>query len=301
MAAGISGAEFTENDEKLFEKLRELRSIIAKEEKVPPYIVFSDKTLTHMCVVKPRNRKEMLSVSGVGEFKYEKYGERFLQCIREEMMAQGTWKEEWETGEEDKNYGESQENEKGRDRDSAGTYFEDDSFFENDDLYFTDEGDGFDDWTLETALAAWENGSEVKSQPVKETAPPSKPDRPEKPKAKKGKMEFVMTEELAEQLHYSDKTSLSDFVGQINDLRNEDVMKRLTIKAVEQRLLDEGILELKFVNHMAFKRVTAKGEEFGVVAETKISEKGNEYEVFYYTVKAQKRMVEWLMEESKGI
>ena len=78
-------------------------------------------------------------------------------------------------------------------------------------------------------------------------------------------------------------------------------MKRLTIKAVEQRLLDEGILELKFVNHMAFKRVTAKGEEFGVVAETKISEKGNEYEVFYYTVKAQKRMVEWLMEESKGI
>lgn len=301
LAAGISGAEFTENDEKLFEKLRELRSIIAKEEKVPPYIVFSDKTLTHMCVVKPRNRKEMLSVSGVGEFKYEKYGERFLQCIREEMMAQGTWKEEWETGEEDKNYGESQENEKGRDRDSAGTYFEDDSFFENDDLYFTDEGDGFDDWTLETALAAWENGSEVKSQPVKETAPPSKPDRPEKPKAKKGKMEFVMTEELAEQLHYSDKTSLSDFVGQINDLRNEDVMKRLTIKAVEQRLLDEGILELKFVNHMAFKRVTAKGEEFGVVAETKISEKGNEYEVFYYTVKAQKRMVEWLMEESKGI
>lgn len=65
----------------LFEKLRTLRLDIAREEKVPPYIVFSDKTLTHMCVLKPRTKAEMLSVSGVGEFKFEKYGERFLQCI----------------------------------------------------------------------------------------------------------------------------------------------------------------------------------------------------------------------------
>ena len=53
---------------------------------VPSYIVFSDKTLAHMCVLKPEDREKMLSVSGVGEFKYEKYGERFLACIRE-------WKE----------------------------------------------------------------------------------------------------------------------------------------------------------------------------------------------------------------
>ena len=44
---------------------------------VPPYIVFSDKTLTHMCVIKPKTRAEMLTVTGVGEFKFEKYGERF--------------------------------------------------------------------------------------------------------------------------------------------------------------------------------------------------------------------------------
>ena len=55
---------------------------MAKEEKVPPYIVFSDKTLAHMCVVKPKTRQEMLSVSGVGEFKFDKYGERFLACIK---------------------------------------------------------------------------------------------------------------------------------------------------------------------------------------------------------------------------
>ena len=84
-AKGVS-AGMAEADMPLFERLRELRAQTAREEKVPPYIVFSDKTLAHMCVLKPEDREKMLSVSGVGEFKYEKYGERFLACIRE-------WKE----------------------------------------------------------------------------------------------------------------------------------------------------------------------------------------------------------------
>lgn len=82
-AAGLSEAEFGAKEETLFEKLRALRAEIAKEEKVPPYIVFSDKTLTHMCIVKPADKSEMLTVTGVGEFKYEKYGDRFLKCIRD--------------------------------------------------------------------------------------------------------------------------------------------------------------------------------------------------------------------------
>lgn len=79
----LTGREFSEEEEILFERMRALRMEIAKEEKVPPYIVFSDKTLTHMCMVKPKSRTEMLTVSGVGEYKYEKYGERFLACIRQ--------------------------------------------------------------------------------------------------------------------------------------------------------------------------------------------------------------------------
>lgn len=67
----------------MFEKLRSLRAAIAREEKVPPYIVFSDKTLVHMCIVRPSDKEEMLTVTGVGEFKYQKYGERFLECVRE--------------------------------------------------------------------------------------------------------------------------------------------------------------------------------------------------------------------------
>ena len=75
-------AEFTEKEETLFEALRALRREIASEEKVPPYIVFSDKTLTHMCILKPVTEAEMLEVSGVGAYKFEKYGERFLECVR---------------------------------------------------------------------------------------------------------------------------------------------------------------------------------------------------------------------------
>ena len=78
-AAGTG--DLKEEELQLFEKLRMLRTEIAREEKVPPYIVFSDKTLIHMCILKPKTKAEMLKVSGVGEFKYEKYGERFLEVI----------------------------------------------------------------------------------------------------------------------------------------------------------------------------------------------------------------------------
>ena len=66
----------------LFEQLRELRTIIAKEENVPSYIVFADKTLLDMCVKAPLTKDEMLKVAGVGENKYEHYGERFVDAIQ---------------------------------------------------------------------------------------------------------------------------------------------------------------------------------------------------------------------------
>lgn len=67
----------------LFEKLREVRFQLAKEEGMPPYIIASDKTLADMCVKLPFCKEEMLEVSGVGENKYQKYGEAFLTAIRE--------------------------------------------------------------------------------------------------------------------------------------------------------------------------------------------------------------------------
>lgn len=68
---------------RLFDKLRELRLEIAREENMPPYIIFNDRTLIEMAVKVPVSQQEMLSVSGVGENKYIKYGERFIAVIEE--------------------------------------------------------------------------------------------------------------------------------------------------------------------------------------------------------------------------
>lgn len=76
-----AAAMLSEKDLELFETLRVLRREIAGEEKVPPYMIFSDKTLALMSAAHPANLEEMLRISGVGEFKLQKYGERFLQVI----------------------------------------------------------------------------------------------------------------------------------------------------------------------------------------------------------------------------
>lgn len=68
-------------DYALFEELRKLRMEIAKAERIPPYIVFSDKSLRDMSVRKPRTKKAFLEVNGVGEHKCQKYGSRFLEAI----------------------------------------------------------------------------------------------------------------------------------------------------------------------------------------------------------------------------
>ena len=86
----ISGSSNTASDSSslnaakksdLFEALRQLRLQIAREESVPPYIVFTDKTLINMCEKLPQTEAEMLDVSGVGQNKLQKYGQRFLQEI----------------------------------------------------------------------------------------------------------------------------------------------------------------------------------------------------------------------------
>lgn len=65
----------------LFDRLRDLRISIAREQGVPPYIVFNDRTLIDMCTLLPKDKIEMLNISGVGEAKYEKYGIRFIDEI----------------------------------------------------------------------------------------------------------------------------------------------------------------------------------------------------------------------------
>jgi ATP-dependent DNA helicase RecQ len=66
---------------RLFASLKALRSKIAREEKVPPYVVFTDRTLAELAARKPRTPAGLLDVRGVGQAKLDKYGERFLAAI----------------------------------------------------------------------------------------------------------------------------------------------------------------------------------------------------------------------------
>ena len=70
-----------DDEESLFQKLRELRRTIAQEIGKPPYIVFSDKTLRDMARIKPITNAQFLAVNGVGQHKLDLYGQRFMQAI----------------------------------------------------------------------------------------------------------------------------------------------------------------------------------------------------------------------------
>lgn len=68
-------------EDPLFNELKALRKQLAEKEGVPPFVIFSDRTLKDMCEKLPMNEEEFLSVSGVGEFKKDKYGALFVDVI----------------------------------------------------------------------------------------------------------------------------------------------------------------------------------------------------------------------------
>ncbi|MDB5121379.1 MAG: helicase RecQ [Sphingobacteriales bacterium] len=86
--------------EDLFTILRKLRQEFAQKEQVPAYIIFSDATLQAMVNAKPTNQFEMLQVSGVGEHKYHKYGQAFLDAIDDYLETPSSKKRKGDTYQE---------------------------------------------------------------------------------------------------------------------------------------------------------------------------------------------------------
>jgi ATP-dependent DNA helicase RecQ len=69
-------------DARLLDRLRALRTSIAREEHVPAYVVFPDRTLLEMAVRRPKSPRALGEIRGVGPAKIDKYGERFLALVR---------------------------------------------------------------------------------------------------------------------------------------------------------------------------------------------------------------------------
>jgi ATP-dependent DNA helicase RecQ len=76
---------FDDYDAQMYDSLRELRTKIASKKGIPPYIVFSDKTLKDLSSKVPQNKEEMLEVHGIGEVKFERYGKAFLEVLSEKV------------------------------------------------------------------------------------------------------------------------------------------------------------------------------------------------------------------------
>jgi ATP-dependent DNA helicase RecQ len=78
-----------EVNQDLFNSLREVRREISTEEKIPPFVVFSDRTLRELCEAQPLNMDELIQVKGIGEQKREKYGKRILTVIHQYVEENG--------------------------------------------------------------------------------------------------------------------------------------------------------------------------------------------------------------------
>src|SRR5690625_4314283 len=81
--APIPTSEEVDYHERLFNQLRALRKTIADEKNVPPYVLFSDATLRDLCRYIPDSKEDMLQIKGIGERKYEQYGEIFMVAIQD--------------------------------------------------------------------------------------------------------------------------------------------------------------------------------------------------------------------------
>jgi ATP-dependent DNA helicase RecQ len=75
-------ADVAPADEPLWEALRECRRVHAIEHNVPPYVIFHDATLRQMVAERPQTGAALLAISGIGQAKLERYGERFLAVLR---------------------------------------------------------------------------------------------------------------------------------------------------------------------------------------------------------------------------
>jgi len=80
--ASKATADLSEDDLRLFETLREMRKHLAREQGVPPYVIFGDAALLEMSRERPSNEQEFLDITGVGQVKLERYGDTFLEAIR---------------------------------------------------------------------------------------------------------------------------------------------------------------------------------------------------------------------------
>ncbi|MBD5137573.1 MAG: DNA helicase RecQ [Lachnospiraceae bacterium] len=210
----------------LFDRLRELRLTLAKKEGMPPYIVCSDKTLADMCVKQPFTKEEMLNVNGIGENKFNKYGNEFINAVKE----------------------------------------------------FT-EG--------KKQVLSYESLEEHPDNSITNSTKSPK------------KKEFELTPEMAQKVIYSSECQLTKLAAQLNELRDENVMKKTSGAAIQRKLVAESYISEQVYGRYSKYTVLEKGEQMGIQVRTMVSERGTKYDVILLYENAQREIVDKLLNEWK--
>ena len=100
----VKVAKKSNDKNELFEILSDLRKTIASKEKIAPYMVFGDATLISMSNSYPTTADEMLNISGVGQIKYEKYGQEFINVIEKYILDKDIDKNKVQGSKEDEEF-----------------------------------------------------------------------------------------------------------------------------------------------------------------------------------------------------
>ena len=242
----------------LFEKLRGLRLSIAREESVPPYIVFNDKTLIDMCVKLPRDEEELLNVSGVGRNKCEKYGQRFLEGI-EEYLAEHPGSLLSMNVEEEK---------PGRK--------------EYPDFYtgYGEEGRAADEVSF-LGSHRDEYDEMIYSARQKKKSP-----------RKSRKADFYLKPQDAEEFEYADLYYMSSIKEELDRICSASDAKKADTKDIWSFLTKEGLTRMEKSGRTYVKVSTKKGEELGIQTIHKVGKGGIEYDLLMYPPGVQKMIVE---------
>ena len=215
----------------LFEELRGLRLEIAREDSLPPYIIFNDKTLIQMCVKLPKTEEGLLTVSGVGENKLAKYGDRFLKAIA--------------------------------------------SFLESHPNAVL---------SMETAAADTDSGTEA-------VAAAAKPARTRSGR----KAPFYLAEQDAEQFVYQDLYYISDIKNELNRICTAEGVKKVSLGILWDYLVSQELTCEEGINGIFVKKPTAKGLEYGILLEDRVTPSGVPYQLIKYPPKVQKMIVDYLI------
>ncbi|MFG6356713.1 MAG: DNA helicase RecQ [Acetatifactor sp.] len=246
----------------LFEALKKLRMELARAENLPPYVVFSDKTLIEMCIRLPFDRAEMLQVSGVGERKYERYGETFVAAVRE---FTGGRREKTYFGEQ----GTAQavrELTGARPAERTPGRRKKDSAEEQMTL-----------WT-QAAAPEGETSGEVPAR---------------KKKIKIQKQPFTVTSMRAAQFRPTDMCLATELAVELNRLADLQTVQKLSGAEIMRYAAAQDWVREVYREGRWGQTVTESGDRAGFFLDTRVSQHGTQYQVVYLSAAAQQAVLDY--------